>query len=293
PLEQNQPPFEPLQPENLITEFQRRRAAFELLRFAAQPGRALRQFDQSRVGGNGFYPSARFISQRPGSDREPVLTNHHVRGQRLISLVLIEVFRQWREQFAFNRAFERARAVTRVITFPRQIPRYIAPSRRISFSSSRSAIRWTVSAASGAKGTTRSMRLNNSGRTKPRTSFKKCCAARFPPPLSAAVPVEKPLTPRWNDSAPRLEVIITTALQKSATRPAASVSRPSPNTCRSRSKNCGCAFSNSSSSTTAKGCSRTFAVSRPSLPVTPPIRRCTASGSAYSLISKRTMRLRS
>ena len=47
------------------------------------------------------------------------------------------------------------------------------------------------------------------------------------------------------------------AWRKSATWPRASVSRPSSNTCRNRSQTLGCAFSNSSSSTTENGCLRT------------------------------------
>ena len=43
-------------------------------------------------------------------------------------------------------------------------------------------------------------------------------------------PPPKPYMPRPKDCAPRLEVIITTAFEKSATRPIASVKRPSPST---------------------------------------------------------------
>ena len=83
------------------------------------------------------------------------------------------------------------------------------------------------------------------------------------------------------------------ALEKSATRPPASVKRPSPNSCKSKSKNDGSAFSTSSKRTTAKGCSRILAVSWPSVAPTPPMSRLTARGSAYSLMSKRSKRLRS
>ena len=58
--------------------------------------------------------------------------------------------------------------------------------------------------------------------------------------------------------------------RKSATWPMASVSRPSSNTCRNRSQIAGCAFSNSSSSTTENGCLRTRLMSE--FDVAPPPR---------------------
>ena len=84
--------------------------------------------------------------------------------------------------------------------------------------------------------------------------------------------------------------MMTTALRKSASRPPASVSRASPSACNSRSKNDASAFSTSSSSSTLNGCSRTLAVSKPSLPKTPPTSLRTATASAYSLMSNRVRR---
>ena len=72
---------------------------------------------------------------------------------------------------------------------------------------------------------------------------------------------------------PRFDVMITTALAKLATSPAASVSRPSSNSWSRRWSACGCAFSISSSSTTQNGCARTREVSRPSGFQRSPIRR--------------------
>ena len=87
--------------------------------------------------------------------------------------------------------------------------------------------------------------------------------------------------------------MITTALAKLATSPAASVSRPSSNSCSSRCSACGCAFSISSSSTTQNGCARTRDVSRPSGFQRSPISRATASGPVISPMSMRTSRDRS
>ena len=84
--------------------------------------------------------------------------------------------------------------------------------------------------------------------------------------------------------------MITTALAKLATSPAASVSRPSSNSWSSRCSACGCAFSISSSSTTQNGCARTREVSRPSGFQRSPIRRDTASGPDISPMSMRTSR---
>jgi hypothetical protein len=61
-----------------------------------------------------------------------------------------------------------------------------------------------------------------------------------------------------------LLVITIRVLPKSAVRPSASVSRPSPSTAGSRSNTSGWAFSISSSSTTPNGCRLTAAVSNPS-----------------------------
>ncbi len=52
-------------------------------------------------------------------------------------------------------------------------------------------------------------------------------------------------------SEPRFDVMISTVLVKSTVRPWPSVSRPSSSSCRSTLKTSGCAFSISSSSTTA------------------------------------------
>ena len=103
---------------------------------------------------------------------------------------------------------------------------------------------------------TRSMRLKNSGRKKLSAALtnvcrRVACAGARPSCWFAA-------------DVPRFEVITITAFEKSAVRPSASVSRPSPVTCSSRSNTSGWAFSISSSSTTANGWRRTAAVSRPS-----------------------------
>ena len=60
---------------------------------------------------------------------------------------------------------------------------------------------------------------------------------------------------------PRFEVKIKITLRKSTVRPWPSVSRPSSSTCSRMSKTSLCAFSTSSSSTTAYGRRRTASVS--------------------------------
>ena len=80
------------------------------------------------------------------------------------------------------------------------------------------------------------------------------------------------------------------ALVQSAVRPRASVSRPSPSICNSRSKTSGWAFSTSSNRTTANGWRRRALVSRPSGWSNVPTRRAAEPGSPYSLRSKRSSR---
>ena len=90
--------------------------------------------------------------------------------------------------------------------------------------------------------------------------------------------------------------MITIALRKSAVRPRASVSRPSPSAESSASKTSGCAFSISSSSTTQNGCSRTRRRQLAALAVAgcqpEPISFATASPLPYSPMSKRITRSR-
>ncbi len=93
---------------------------------------------------------------------------------------------------------------------------------------------------------------------------------------------------RW--AAPRLLVMMMRALWNQAVRPRASVSRPSPQTCRSRSNTAGWAFSISSSRSTQKGCWRTRRVSRPSPCSVPRMSRSAAQASMNSLMSKRNRR---
>ena len=80
------------------------------------------------------------------------------------------------------------------------------------------------------------------------------------------------------------------ALWNQAVCPRASVSRPSPQTWRSRSNTAGWAFSISSSSSTQKGCWRTRRVSSPSPWALPRMSRSAAQGSMNSLMSKRNIR---
>ena len=82
-------------------------------------------------------------------------------------------------------------------------------------------------------------------------------------------------------------------LRKSTCRPLLSVKRPSSKTCNSKLKISGCAFSISSSNTTAYGLRRIRSVncppsSYPTYPGGAPISRLTANFSIYSLISIRT-----
>ena len=121
--------------------------------------------------------------------------------------------------------------------------------------------------------------------------------ATFAPFVCASLncwsPVPNPIFGLPKDSAPRLEVMMITELEKSARRPAASVRRASPNTCKSRSKISGWAFSNSSSRITENGWSRTLDVRSPSDWSNELLTRREAEcGSQNSLMSSRSNRSR-
>ena len=94
-----------------------------------------------------------------------------------------------------------------------------------------------------------SMRLRNSGRidllSSAKTSFLVFSSVACTSFLSS------PAKCSWISWAPRLVVMMTIVFLKLATRPLLSVSRPSSSTCSSVLNTSGCAFSISSSSTTA------------------------------------------
>ena len=73
----------------------------------------------------------------------------------------------------------------------------------------------------------------------------------------------KPIVDLFSDSAPALVVMMMMTLRKSALRPLLSVSVPWSITCSSTLKTSGCAFSISSSSSTACGFFEIASVSRP------------------------------
>ena len=125
-------------------------------------------------------------------------------------------------------------------------------------------------------------------------SGRKCLADRAHDLVAWKRPsagAEKPSPEvRWL-VAPRLVVRMMMQWRKSATWPSASVSRPSSNTCRNRSQTRGCAFSNSSSSTTEKGCLRTRLIERVGLAIPPPPRILAMDSAVWnSLMSRRIMR---
>ena len=96
------------------------------------------------------------------------------------------------------------------------------------------------STESGAKRTTASSRLRNSG----------VKAFLMAAPSSPVLLPPNPMVLRSISRAPTLLVMMSTTFRKSASRPEASVSLPWSMTCSIRLKSDGCAFSISSSSTT-------------------------------------------
>ncbi len=125
-----------------------------------------------------------------------------------------------------------------------------SPRRLNTSSSSLRRMLRIVSRFSGRKTTMRSMRLRNSRRNVFRTTRNTASG------LKAPVRSRNPRLCPAGSAAPRFEVIRIIAWRKSAGRPSLSVSRPSSKTCRNRSHTRGCAFSNSSSRITEKGCLR-------------------------------------
>ena len=163
------------------------------------------------------------------------------------------------------------------------------PSRR---ASSLRAIARAAASSRGKNSTTRSIRLNSSGGKNSRTALamSTMTSARV---LARAANAPSPNPTEELPPAPRFEVMITTAWRKSATSPAASLSRPSSNSCSIRLRTEGSAFSTSSSRTTQNGWARTRLVSTPSGFQRSPISRAAAPGTLYSLMSRRTSRLSS
>ena len=118
------------------------------------------------------------------------------------------------------------------------------------------------------------------------TSFITCASI-----IASASPFSLSSMMTW---LPMLEVMTMMVLVKSTVRPCPSVSRPSSSTCNRTLLTSGCAFSNSSKSTTQYGRRRTASVRRPpsSYPTYPggaPMSRATECCSMNSLMSMRTM----
>ena len=110
-----------------------------------------------------------------------------------------------------------------------------------------------------------SIRFRNSGRNASRSrgmirsrSGSSLGDGTLPEPLSVKPSGRRPIV-----SEPRLLVMITTVFLKSTVRPCPSVSRPSSSTCSRMLNTSACAFSISSSSSTAYGVRRTASVSCP------------------------------
>ena len=103
--------------------------------------------------------------------------------------------------------------------------------------------------------TVSSMRLMSSGRMCFLSSLRTCAWI-----ISSGSPFSLISMMAW---LPMFDVITMMALVKSTVRPCPSVRRPSSSTCSSTLLTSGCAFSNSSKSTTQYGRRRTASVRRP------------------------------
>ena len=107
---------------------------------------------------------------------------------------------------------------------------------------------------SGPNDTIASRRLRNSGlKTFSIACFERCCDAfcRLSTVRSDAGDSQKPIVPALSSREPAFDVMISTTWRKSALRPLLSVSVAWSITCSRTLKMSGCAFSISSSSSTA------------------------------------------